>query len=723
MKPNRIFYFISYIVVIAVVFSQIPSPLAYAFQGDLLGKIKKSDEPVVVKGDKVEYFHDQKKVSGVGNVSISYGDVMLTCDKITVYTDTKEALCEGNVKITQPGASMEGEKINYNFSAKRGYAVASEVQARPFYGGAGRVEQTGDKDFRLEKGYITTCDLEKPHYKIAAKKIEIFLDRKIVAKHIVFYVGEVPVLYLPIYVQPLGKKFPEVTIVPGRTSDWGYYALTAWRYYFNDDSKGFIHLDYREKKGLSEGADYQYKTKDLGEGIGRVYYTHQDDALTITKKEDKPKNRWRIQYRHELDLAQDTTCVLEFNKLSDRDIIKDYLYREYEENPEPDNYVIVQTSKPNYVFTLLGRMRFDDFFTVVERLPEAMVEINNQPLWGTNFYYQSESSVTNFVKKYKKDDNISPEESLRMDTFQKLSYAARLFRLLNITPFVATEQTFYSRNRWKEPWRLRSIYEWGVEVSSRFNRVYNVYTDLWGLDINKLRHIIAPYVKFLHRHQPSISPSNLYQFDEIDAIDYYNGFELSLEQKLQTKRQKADNMEVTDLARFTVSTDYTFRLKKNFFQSKGDGEFGDVKFKLELWPYSWLSVDSDMTFGHKRCELQSASVDLYVDLGKKFTLGAGHRYEKTENETTSQLTGEMYYNLNDDWKCKIYQRFDFATIKWLEQEYTIFKDLHCWIAELTFDVRHGEYTAWLVFRLKAFPDVPIGLFKTTYRRPHPGHRR
>jgi len=722
-KRLNIFRHVCFILAFTVVFSQIPVPNAHALPDDLFGKVTNSDEPVVVKGDKVEYFHNQKKVSGIGNVSITYGDVKLTCDKISVYTDTKEAVCEGNVKITQPGISMEGDKINYNFSTKKGYALGSEVQAKPFYGGAARVEQAGEKDFRLEHGYITTCDLENPHYRIEAKSLEIFLNRKIVAKHIVFYIGEVPVFYLPIYVQPLGKKFPEVTIVPGRTTDWGYYALTAWRVYFNEASKGFINLDYREKKGLSEGAEYQYKTEDLGEGVGRVYYTHENDALTFTKKDEKTKNRWRIQYRHELNLAQDTTCTLAFNKLSDRDIIKDYLYREYEEEPQPDNYVIVQTAKPNYVFTLFARKRFNDFFNVVERLPEAKLEINSQRLWRTNFYYQSESSLTNFAKMYQKSDERSSDESLRMDTLQKLSYAARFFRFLNVTPFAATRQTYYSRNRWKETSRFRGVYEWGVEVSSRFHRVFNVYTDIWGLDVNKLKHIVAPYVKFLHRHQPTISPSNLYQFDEIDAIDYYNGFELFLESKLQTKRQSGKEMQVADLARFTVGTDYTFRQTKNFFGFKGVGKFGDVRFTLEMWPYTWFALDSKMVLDDKYGRLKSADLDVNIDLGKKFTLGVGQRYETTENEATSQLTGEMFYNLNEDWKCKIYQRFDWATSKWLEQEYTIFKDLHCWIAEFTFDVRHGDYTAWLIFRLKAFPDVPIGLLKTTYRRPQPGHRR
>ena len=119
--------------ILSLVLSQIPATSLYAFQDDFLGNITESKDPVIVKGDKVEYFHDQKKITGTGNVSISYGDVKLVCDKITVYTDTKEAICEGNVEISQPGASMKGEKINYNFSEKKGYALNSHIRANPFF--------------------------------------------------------------------------------------------------------------------------------------------------------------------------------------------------------------------------------------------------------------------------------------------------------------------------------------------------------------------------------------------------------------------------------------------------------------------------------------------------------------------------------------------------------------------------------------------------------------
>ncbi|MFA5499911.1 MAG: LPS export ABC transporter periplasmic protein LptC, partial [Candidatus Omnitrophota bacterium] len=94
----------------------------------------KQKAPIIVNGDKVEYFHEQKKVVGTGNISIDYEDVRLTCDKVTVYLDTREALAEGNVKITQKDAYFTGEKLNYNFDKRTGKAIDAYVNYVPFYG-------------------------------------------------------------------------------------------------------------------------------------------------------------------------------------------------------------------------------------------------------------------------------------------------------------------------------------------------------------------------------------------------------------------------------------------------------------------------------------------------------------------------------------------------------------------------------------------------------------
>jgi len=43
------------------ILSQSVIPEAFAFESELSNKLVKSDQPVIVKGDKVEYFREQKK--------------------------------------------------------------------------------------------------------------------------------------------------------------------------------------------------------------------------------------------------------------------------------------------------------------------------------------------------------------------------------------------------------------------------------------------------------------------------------------------------------------------------------------------------------------------------------------------------------------------------------------------------------------------------------------
>ncbi|MBL7158611.1 MAG: LPS-assembly protein LptD [Candidatus Omnitrophica bacterium] len=742
------------ILIIALLTSQVYSPELASAQGDFgfFDEFKQKDEPVVVKGDKVEYFQDQNKVVGQGNVSIGYGDIELRCDKITVYTDTKEAICEGNVIIAQPGAAMEGEKIHYNFSTKTGYVLDGKMQAEPIYGKAGKLEQTADQIYKIEKGHFTTCDLEKPHYRVEAKEIIIYLHDKVVAKHVVMYIGRVPVFYLPIYVQPLLEEMPEVTLAYGRRSEWGYYVLSAWRYYFNENSKGNIHIDYRTKLGLSTGIDYKYDAKELGQGVLRAYHTFQGQLAVIGQKpEDEEykvkRDRWRVQYIHAINLPENTNAILEFNQMSDKYFYKQYFYREYEENPKPETYLLLTTQKPNYTMNFYVRKRINKFFDVVERLPELELVINNQRLWNTNFYYKSADQAAYLIRRFERDVTIPPpaaQKAFRADTYQRLSYAARFFKCLSVTPYIAARLTYYSQNRWKVRNQLRNIFEGGVDFSTKIYRTFNVNTNFLQLDINRLRHIITPKIGFFHRPSPSISPSNLSQFDGIDTYEKDNRFIFQIENKLQTKREESAGVEKTiDLANFIVETDYIFRLKKRSLMPQRVGRFTDFRFHLEVYPYPWFSLVSDMEVDHKYWNVNTARNDLYIDFGEKFTLGIGHSYQSYRDDFQSDvtntsywvhsnsITGQVTYRLNEKWKFQIYQSYDLQDQRVREQQYTIYRDLHCWTAEASYDIRtqtvNGiselDHIFWLTFTLKAFPDIPVELFKTTYRRSEPGAMR
>jgi len=683
-----------------------------------------SKEPVVVNGDKVEYFHEQKKVIGEGNISIEYRDVLLTCDKITVYLDTREALAEGNVKIAQKGAYFTGDRMNYNFDTRQGTVLKGYLNANPFYGQAKELGKVANKDqFNMDYGYVTTCDLDKPHYRIQSKKVKIYLGDKVVAYNIFIFLGNVPIMYFPYYIQPLNEKKTHITVTPGENSDWGYYALTALRYHLDDKNSGDILIDYRAKQGLAGGVNHYYEIPEMGKGAFKFYYTQENNGLAY-EPSGPERTRYRYQVRHNWDMGNgtDTRVTLELNKLSDPDIIKDYFYNEYEElGAQPDNYLSVITQKEYYMTEFLIRKRLDDFYTVVQRLPEFRMEIPNVRILGDlPVYYQSSTSGVYLDQAFVNTDPATKNIStVRFDSYNQLSYAARVFKALNVTPYAGIRQTYYSRNKWGDTNLVRGIFSAGVANSIKFYKIYDVTTNFMGLNINKLRHVITPVVNYYYMHQPTISPDNLNQFDAIDAFTAQNGAILSIENRLQTKRLVGNDMKSVDLATLLISTDYAFRLNKNNTSYKRQ-KFSPITFKLELIPYSWAYLTGDMTIDTKDGSLQTASVDLVSTGGDKWDLAAGYRYEGLDSGTNSFATMDGGYKINDKWRVRVYERFNLATGGFEEQEYTISRDLHCWIAELTVNLE-GNYgnSIWLVFKLKAFPDYPIGM-KRTYSRPRFG---
>ncbi|NQT33245.1 MAG: LPS assembly protein LptD [Candidatus Omnitrophica bacterium] len=695
-------------------------------------------QSIVVDGDKVEFFEREGRIVAEGNVSITHGSTTLTCDKIEVDTRTRQAFCEGNVRVEQPAGVLTGERIRYDFDRERGEVIGAKVEAFPWFGEADETSKIGENEYFLKKGFITTCDLDAPHYRVKAHEIRVFPNDKVIAKNVTFYIGKVPVLWLPYYYHPYIQSRAKVQFMPGRSSDWGYFLLSAWRFYLRGDSKADIFLDYRSSKGFAEGANIYYNMADfglpgLGSGIFRMYFVHQNGPGTYDKSAFSDNGversngtdavfRQRLQWKHRVDFQPGTVGMFEFNKVTDENFLKDYFYNEYEEaNRVPLNYGSIVSSNNNYSASILGNVRVNDFYTVVERLPEAKLDVYSQQLWNTPLYYEANYTASVFKKAYRKQDKRAAEKVNRLDVFQKISMIASLGPL-KITPYGTFRGTFYSAKGGENKAVGRSILGTGVDLYMRFFKTYDVATNFLKLDINELRHIITPSAGFSYEGMPTVDPNDLYQMDSIDALDHSTKVSFSLENKLQTRRQRGDSLVVDDLARFIMSADCFYVMEKSWDGLKGHTQLRNFTFDLELRPYSWFWVDGDMEIDAKDESLKSSSVELSIRPWDFLRFDLGYRYEKMLPDNRNQLIMDLNYMINPKWKVGIYERFDVETRKVEEQQYSITRDLHCWEVEVVYDIDGSnflkdEYTFWVVFKIKAFPDLPIGLDRSYERRP------
>ncbi|HEO64010.1 MAG TPA: LPS-assembly protein LptD, partial [Candidatus Omnitrophica bacterium] len=216
---NKMFFFLFLAVFCAVLCS-----------ADVLEEPASVKQPITVNGDKVEYDPERQIVVGEGNVEVIYENMKLYADKMTVWLDEEIALAQNNVKLLKDGATFYAQELSYNFKNNSGRIIEPSFEGYgPWYGRGSEAEESKDSNYHVKDAYITTCDLDQPHYRLQAKSITVFPDDKVVAKNIFFYVKNVPILYLPYYKQSLKDRAMPFLIIPGKSDKWGWYLLSSYK--------------------------------------------------------------------------------------------------------------------------------------------------------------------------------------------------------------------------------------------------------------------------------------------------------------------------------------------------------------------------------------------------------------------------------------------------------------------------------------------------------------
>ncbi len=716
---------LSYVCIFFLIFS---CSNIYPISGLEQGKPVKERQkiPIVVEGDSIEYMTTEQKVVGKGNIKIKYQDVVLTCDRVEIDIVKRIAWAKGNVLLKQDTQILRAPEMEYHFDTGYVKTFDADMEVYPWYAHLKRGKRYAKKSYLAEDGHITTCPLDIMCHRIHGRQVKIYLDDKVVVRHAIFYIGNIPVMYLPYYSHSLKDNRVNVTVVPGRSDRWGYYVLTSWRYFLSENAKGNIRIDYRERKGWAQGIDYIYKTENFGKGIVNVYYMNEvskDKKGNIEKIFDpatgqwheKKDTRWKAEARHSWRPNDRTHVMAEYHKLSDETFLRDYFWRDYRIDPHPISYLSVINNQDESIFSLFAQKRVNRWMEEVERLPELKWDLRNYKLTDFldgSFYFRSENSVSNLNKKFPAPSDRD-YSALRADTYNKMSYVTALpgyLDFLQASPYIGVRQTLYQQT--DNPVARTAFYS-GWNLNTRFYKIIDRQTNFLGLNAESFRHIITPQVRFSYI-DPQVPPFKIPQFDEIDSIDKTYKYTYSLENILQIKRRTdIKNTEKVELVYFNAEID------QYPFPKPHQKDYSNLRLQLQILPYNWLSLYSDAEYNFFTRDFDTVNTETAV-IGKKWSVGLGTRYTK---DTSTQGTLRASFQITDKWSAGVYQRFLFKNIegrldiknRFEEQEYRLTGNIHCcWLMDIVYskDKREGSEIL-VVFRLKAFPDIPIGPFRTT----------
>ncbi len=265
------------------------------FGDDLKSKVKYSAD------DSIVYDIPGQKIFLYGNGVIEYEDIHLTANYVEINNELKTLFAKGVKDSTdtikgkpvfkQGSEEFKAETITYNFQTKKGKISEISTQEGESFVHGETVKKLPDNSTFIKHGYYTTCDAEQPHYYIAAKKIKVIPNNKIVTGPADLVISDVPTpIMIPFGFFPNKKGRSSGILFPayGESNlgfflqNGGYYfgigdhldaALTgdiyslgswkanllsnyAWRYRFN----GGLALSYAEtKNSQKELPDYQVR--------------------------------------------------------------------------------------------------------------------------------------------------------------------------------------------------------------------------------------------------------------------------------------------------------------------------------------------------------------------------------------------------------------------------------------------------------------------------------
>jgi len=677
-------------------------------EGGILGIDKsslKADQPIEVNGDKVEYMTELSKVVAEGNVEINYGTTVLTCDKITVFTNTKEGIAEGNVKLTdKESGTMEGKSLVYNFSTKEGKITDANIKIDPYYCQAKEVNKEATK-YVLYNADITTCNLDAPHYHMHCKSVEIIPQDMIIARGVKFFVGTVPILYLPYLSQSIKDQRDGFSFDPGISKEWGTYLLTRYTFWATENLRSTMHFDWRQNKGFAGGEDFELIDSEIGNVTLRYYQINEHlRGNGVVEPIFKDRTRYKVEYSHKWDISDRDYFVMQVNSYSDVNFLKDYFYRQFEKDPTPRSYMLYSHSYPNATLSALVDKRINHFYSATEKTPEIKLDTTNHRIADSNFYFQDNSSITNFTNRTAYTNQVA--NTVRADTFNKLSHPMNI-SFINFNPYVGARNTFYTKDKFGDQNNLyRTVFYSGFDMSTKFYKMLSdVCINSWGLEIDKLRHIITPSLSYSYIHDPTLPSDRLTPFDSIDSITKQNRLTLSLENKLQTKR----GSDSVNFLTFIVSSPYDFKL--DGLGEKSRSRFGDVTFDLEMIPNSRLNYESQAIFDTRKRSFRTANFDLDYKLNTKVSVGGGYRYSRDDSKL---LNLRFNFIMSPKWKLGGVANYDVMLKEYQETEFTLTRDLHCWDVQYTVNAKkyHG-LTFYIRFVLKAFPDIGFEFDKST----------
>ncbi|MFO7982798.1 MAG: LPS assembly protein LptD [Desulfuromonadales bacterium] len=656
-----------------------------------LGDVGDSEGPVAIEADEFRFDEKTQTYRAEGSVHMRYGDMDIKTESMRWEADTGDVLATDGVRMEDQGNIMVGESLDFNLETEQGVLQQGRVFAkeRNFHIVGDAIEKVGENDFRITKGTFTTCDGEVPDWKFGARHLDVTLGGYARAKHVLFRIRDIPVLYLPYLVYPVKTERESGFLMPryGHSDSKGVELSLAYYLVLARNMDATFYLDYLSRMGVGKGLEYRYILGDDNEGEFKGYHVNGTHGH---------ENRHALDWEHEGTLPGQIRLSADAEYVSDREYFEDFgeIAEEYNKSQvESILSLNKQMDKSALTFQLKYTENLEgDNDQTLQRLPEIEYVANRRSFGETPLYYGLEASSVYFWRR-------EGVRGVRLSTRPELALVTR-------TAGLSLEMG--SGYRYRQYWTSdegpgnvgEGIYDIFGNLSTQVSRVFH----LGGDRISKIRHSIEPEVDYLY--VPEEDQSRLPRFDRFDRIGAKNLLRYALTNRFTAKLDSEGGTRYHDFLYLRLSQEYDIRKARN--DDTEEEPFGDVRLELILQPTSrtYLDIDADYDVHDSSSSFSDRFRSFATRVGARDDSGNAIAVEtRYQRDNTDYVSGSIDLAWLKPLYARYEHRYNLSESRSLEKVAKVEYRSQCWSLFLSYRDRLEDEEYFVTFSMTGVGNV------------------
>ena len=706
--------------------------------------------PWHIVADEIDYDDKAGSYIGKGNVMITKEDKKIAADFIRFDQKTMKVYAKGHVIMTAGEDTLTGTSIEMNLEAETGtiYNGTIFIKENHFYIKGDKIQKIGKDSYAVDKASITTCDSDKPAWKITGRNLKVTIEGYGFVKHAALWAKKVPILYTPFLVFPVKLKRQSGLLTPqiGYSDRKGAEYDQPFYWAINESSDATFYLHYMKRRGEKLGLEYRYV---LGESSkGTLMFDFLDDKKVDDGTPDSTENwgyedddvlrpnsdRYWFRMKHDQSMPCDFSLKLDIDVVSDQDYLHEFqggytgfdktdnyfnetFGRDLDEYDDPVrvNRLNLNRRWSNYSLNAEARW-YDDVITrrqldtdaTLQKLPFIEFNASKQRFLNTSSFFDLDSEYTYLFRE-------DGTKGHRVDVHPRLYLPLRYKHYFTFEPSLGVRETAWHINEdentsTENDWKLhRELYDVTLDLSTELFHIYRIN----GKNIDKIKHSIRPQI--VYNYVPNDPDLSLYPNfeEEIDRIEKKNLVTYSITNTFTSKSkrhtverdkyQRTENNEPSyiyrEFCRLKLEQSYDINEAKegnpeNWANKEEKRPFSPIYGELELIPGNYFSIHADAQWCQYESDFLSHNVAVNVSDKRKDRIFVEHRY--TKNLSQSIYT-DLLLKISDRLSAySSYERniYDRKTIK---SSFGFLYKAQCWSIELGYT--HEEDDRSYVFMI------------------------